>query len=80
MLVYSLMLSGLVDFFDVLVGGFFFVFFMDGIVMKKYFLVFGLLFVGVLLVQVLDVGDILFFMNSGSSMLSKMIKNSIDSG
>ncbi len=54
--------------------------FTDGIVMKKHLLALGLLFAGVSPAQALDVGDISSFMNSGSSTLSKTIKNSTDSG
>lgn len=55
-------------------------FFTDGIVMKKHLLALGLLLAGVSPAQALDVGDISSFMNSGSSTLSKTIKNSTDSG
>ncbi len=55
-------------------------FFTDGIVMKKHLLALGLLLAGASPAQALDVGDISSFMNSGSSTLSKTIKNSTDSG
>ena len=48
--------------------------------MKKHLLALGLLLAGVSPAQALDVGDISSFMNSGSSTLSKTIKNSTDSG
>ena len=48
--------------------------------MKKHLLALGLLLARVSPAQALDVGDISSFMNSGSSTLSKTIKNSTDSG
>ena len=48
--------------------------------MKKHLLALGLLLAGVSPAQALDVGDISSFMNSGSSTLSKEIKNTTDSG
>lgn len=48
--------------------------------MKKHLLALGLLLAGASPAQALDVGDISSFMNSGSSTLSKTIKNSTDSG
>ncbi len=54
--------------------------FTDGIVMKKHLLALRLLLARVSPAQALDVGDISSFMNSGSSTLSKTIKNSTDSG
>lgn len=47
---------------------------------EKHLLALGLLLAGVSPAQALDVGDISSFMNSGSSTLSKTIKNSTDSG
>lgn len=48
--------------------------------MKKYCLFFGLMLLVVKPVLALDVGDISSFMNSGTSTLSKEIKNTTDSG
>lgn len=48
--------------------------------MKKYSLFFGLMLIAVKPVLALDVGDISSFMNSGTSTLSKEIKNTTDSG
>ena len=48
--------------------------------MKKHILAIGLLLCGMTLALALDVGDISSFMNSGSSTLSKEIKNTTDSG
>jgi hypothetical protein len=48
--------------------------------MKKHILAIGLLLSGMTPAMALDVGDISSFMNSGSSTLSKEIKNTTDSG
>ena len=48
--------------------------------MKKHILAIGLLLSGMTPALALDVGDISSFMNSGSSTLSKEIKNTTDSG
>lgn len=48
--------------------------------MKKHILAIGLLLSTMTPALALDVGDISSFMNSGSSMLSKEIKNTTDSG
>lgn len=48
--------------------------------MKKHILAIGLLLSGITPALALDVGDISSFMNSGSSTLSKEIKNTTDSG
>ena len=48
--------------------------------MKKHILAIGLLLSTMTPALALDVGDISSFMNSGSSTLSKEIKNTTDSG
>lgn len=48
--------------------------------MKKLILALGLYFSAVISAQALDVGDISSFMDSNSSVLSKEIKNTTDSG